>query len=83
MRVLSISPGYVDTPLTRRNRYRMPFLLAPEAFAERAARAIAAGRSHAVIPWPMAIAARLLAMLPNPVFDALLAGRPRKRRQGE
>jgi hypothetical protein len=31
----------------------------------------------------MAIVARLLRALPNAVFDRLLAGRPRKRRQGE
>lgn len=81
VRVVTVLPGYVDTPLTRGNRYRMPFMLTPERFAERAARAIGRGASYCVIPWQMAIAAKLLRLLPNPCFDALLAGRPRKARQ--
>ena len=80
VKVVCISPGYVDTPLTRQNRYGMPFLMSAEAFAQRARRVIEAGRSHRVIPWPMGLVARLLRLLPDPVFDRLLAGRPRKHR---
>jgi short-subunit dehydrogenase len=54
----------------------------PEAFADRAFRAIEAGRSYRVIPWQMGVVAKLLRLLPNPLFDRLLAGRPRKHRQG-
>jgi short-subunit dehydrogenase len=82
VRVVTISPGYIDTPLTRQNRYPMPFLMRAEDFAERAFRAIERGASYRVIPWQMGVVARLLRLLPNPVFDALLAGRPRKHRQG-
>jgi short-subunit dehydrogenase len=83
VKVVTISPGYVDTPLTRQNRYGMPFLMTPEDFAEAAFRTIAAGRSYRVIPWQMGVVAKLLRLLPNPLFDRLLAGRPRKHRQGE
>jgi len=83
IRVVTIMPGYIDTPLTRGNRYGMPFLMSAERFADKAFDAIAAGASFRVIPWQMGIVARLLRLLPNPVFDRLLAGRPRKRRQGE
>ncbi len=81
--VLTLCPGFVATPLTARNRYPMPFLLSAEAFAERAERAIAGRASYRVIPWQMAIVARLLPLLPNTVFDRLMAGRPRKHREGE
>ena len=81
VRVLTLLPGYVDTPLTRGNRYPMPFMLTPERFAVRAARAIDSGARYRVIPWQMAIVAKLLRLLPNAWFDALLAGRPRKARQ--
>ena len=80
--VLTLCPGFVATPLTARNRYPMPFMLSAEAFAERAERAIAGHASYRVIPWQMAIVARLLPLLPNAVFDRLMAGRPRKRRDG-
>ena len=81
VRVVTISPGYVDTPLTRENRYRMPFLMTPEAFAESAFKAIETGSSYRVIPWQMGVAAKLLRLLPNPWFDRLLQGRPCKHRQ--
>ena len=83
VRVVTLSPGYIDTPLTQQNRYSMPFLMQPEDFADRAFQAIAAGVSYRVIPWQMGVVAKLLRMLPNPLFDKLLAGRPRKRRQSE
>ena len=82
VRVVTLLPGYVATPLTRGNRYAMPFLLQPEDFAERAFRAISAGAGRRVIPWQMALVAALLRLLPNPVFDRLLANRPRKQRAG-
>jgi len=82
VRVVTICPGYVDTPLTRQNRYAMPFLMSPEAFAARAFRAIEAGASYRVIPWQMGVVAKLLRLLPNAWFDRLLQGRPRKHRQG-
>ena len=80
VRVVTIAPGYVDTPLTRQNRYAMPFLMSAEAFAERALRVIEAGRSYRVIPWQMGLVAKLLRALPDPVFDRLLVGRARKQR---
>ena len=78
--VVTICPGYVDTPMTRVNRYRMPFLLpAPEA-ARRMARAIEARRRFAVIPWQMAIVGRILRLLPAPLYDRLAARAGRKPR---
>ena len=83
VRVVTVCPGYVDTPLTQRNRYSMPFLMQPEDFAEQAYRTIRAGASYRVIPWQMGVVAKLLRLLPNPLFDRVLAGRPRKRRQND
>jgi short-subunit dehydrogenase len=81
LKVVTLCPGWVDTPLTRDNRYPMPFLLRPDEFAERAFRAIEAGVSLRVIPWQMAVVAKLLRVLPNALLDRLLAKRPRKHRQ--
>lgn len=82
VRVVTISPGYVDTPLTRRNRYPMPFLMTADRFAERALRVIASGASYRVIPWQMGVVAKLLRFLPDAWFDRLLKGQPRKHRAG-
>jgi short-subunit dehydrogenase len=83
VKVVTICPGYIDTPLTRENRYAMPFLMKAEAFAEKAFAAIQAGTSYRVIPWQMGVVAKLLRLLPNAVFDKALSGRARKHRQGE
>ena len=81
VKVVTIAPGYIDTPLTRGNRYSMPFLMSVDDFADRAHAAIAAGTSYRVIPWQMGVVAWLMRRLPNGVYDRLLAGRPRKQRQ--
>ncbi len=83
VRVTTLCPGYIDTPLTRGNRYAMPFLMQPGDFADKAFRVIEAGGSYRVIPWQMAWVARFLRLLPNWLFDRLFAGRPRKQRARE
>jgi hypothetical protein len=81
IRVVTIAPGFVRTPLTARNPYGMPFLMDADAFARAAVDAIAAGRSYAVIPWQMAILAKLLRAVPNWLYDRVMARRPYKPRK--
>lgn len=81
VRVVTLLPGYIATPLTAGNSYAMPFLLRPDVFAARAYRAISAGTSYRVIPWQMGVLAKLLRLLPNPLFDRVLDGRGRKSRR--
>jgi NAD(P)-dependent dehydrogenase (short-subunit alcohol dehydrogenase family) len=80
IRVVTIAPGYIDTPMTRINPYRMPFLLPAATAARRFAAAIARGRSYVVIPWQMGLVAKLLRLLPNWLYDRLFAGAPHKPR---
>lgn len=80
VKVVTLCPGYIATPLTQNNSYRMPFLMQPEQFAAQATRAIEVGDSYRVIPWQMGVVAKLLRVLPNALFDRLLTGRPRKPR---
>ena len=81
VQVVTLLPGYVATPLTARNPYPMPFLISAERFAELAFRAIASGTPYRVIPWQMALVAKLLRLLPIPWFDRLFARRGRKPRR--
>ncbi len=81
VKVVTLGPGYIDTPLTRKNPYGMPFLMQADDFAERAFTAIVQGVSYRVIPWQMGWVAKLMRMLPNRLFDRLFAGRPRKPRR--
>ena len=79
--VTTILPGYVATPMTARNPYRMPFIIEADDAARRFARAIAARRRIAIIPWQMAIVGRLLHVLPASWFDAFAAKAGRKPRR--
>ena len=83
VRVVTIAPGYIDTPLTQGNSYSMPFLMTADKFARQALDAIAAGVGLRVIPWQMGVVARVLRILPNWIYDRVLAGRPRKARQAQ
>lgn len=78
--VVTIAPGYIETPMTEINPYPMPFLLPADEAARRFAAAIACGTSYAVIPWPMGVVAKLLRLLPNWLYDRLFVGAPRKPR---
>jgi short-subunit dehydrogenase len=78
--VVCICPGYIDTPMTRVNRFRMPFLISADDSARRIARAIAARRRVAVIPWRMALVSVVLRILPGWIYDRLAAKAPRKPR---
>jgi short-subunit dehydrogenase len=78
--VVTICPGYIRTPMTAKNRYRMPFLMDADEAARRIARVITARRPFAVIPWQMALVGIVLRRLPRWLYDRLAAGAPRKAR---
>jgi short-subunit dehydrogenase len=78
IRVVTIAPGYIDTPMTKVNTYPMPFLMPAHRFARRAVNVIERGRSYAVIPWPMRGVSWLLKLLPNALFDFAFARAGRK-----
>lgn len=81
VQVVTICPGYIATPMTEVNPYRMPFLLPVDDAVRRFARVIERGSSYAVVPWQMGIVAKLLRLLPNAIYDRLFARAPRKPRR--
>jgi short-subunit dehydrogenase len=81
VKVTTLCPGFIATPMTAKNPYPMPFILQADDAARRMARAIDAGKSYAVIPWQMAIVGRILGVLPNAIYDRMMAGAGRKPRK--
>ena len=71
--VVTICPGYIATPMTADNPYRMPFLMPPAVAARKIARAIDRKRSFYVLPWQMAWVGRFMKIVPRPLFDRALA----------
>lgn len=83
IRVVTIAPGYIATPMTSKNRFPMPFLMPAERFAAQAVDVIARGASYRVLPWQMGAVAKLLRLLPNVVFDFAFSRAPTKQRKGD
>ena len=80
IKVVTIAPGYIATPMTEKNSYPMPFLMPADRFARATVRAIAAGTSYRVIPWQMGVVAKLLRAAPNWLYDLAFSRAPHKAR---
>jgi len=80
VKVVTICPGYIRTPMTALNPYPMPFMLEADEAARRMARAIESEAAFSVIPWQMGLAGWVLKRLPNRLYDLLLANAPHKPR---
>ncbi|KAB7662806.1 SDR family oxidoreductase [Sutterella seckii] len=78
--VSTICPGFVRTPLTAENPYKMPFIMEPDDFAREAVKAITERTTYRVIPWQMGVLAKIMRLIPNSLFDRILANRKQKPR---
>ncbi|MGO9446347.1 MAG: SDR family oxidoreductase [Thiobacillaceae bacterium] len=78
--VVTVSPGYIDTPMTQVNPYPMPFRMSADAAARKVARAIALRRRNSTIPWQMGLVAIILKYLPDAIYDRLFEKARRKPR---
>ncbi|HUH59360.1 MAG TPA: SDR family oxidoreductase [Candidimonas sp.] len=83
IQVVTLAPGFIATPMTARNPYKMPFLMAAPTFAALAVKAIERGASYKVIPWQMGVVGKLLALVPDRIYDHFAVGRKRKPRIGK
>jgi NAD(P)-dependent dehydrogenase (short-subunit alcohol dehydrogenase family) len=80
IKVVTLCPGYIKTPMTDFNTYPMPFILDAEVAAKRMARVIERGTSFAVVPWQMGLVGWVMRRLPNWLYDRLFANAPHKAR---
>jgi len=78
--VITVCPGYIVTAMTTHNPYRMPFIMSAETAAGKIAAVISRRKPFAVIPWQMAVIARLMHVLPRAIYDPLAAKSGRKPR---
>jgi short-subunit dehydrogenase len=80
VKVVTICPGYIKTPMTAVNPYPMPFILDADEAARRMARAIERQTSFTVVPWQMGLIGLILKWLPRWIYDRLFVNAPRKPR---
>ncbi len=79
--VITICPGFIVTAMTAHNPYRMPFIMSAENAARKIAAVVARRQTYTVMPWQMAIVARLMHVLPRWIYDPLAARSGRKPRR--
>jgi NAD(P)-dependent dehydrogenase (short-subunit alcohol dehydrogenase family) len=80
IRLTSVCPGYIRTPMTEKNRFPMPGLMDVDRAAGIILRGVDAGRVRVAFPWWMAAAARVGALLPPRLLGAGMALSPGKAR---
>jgi short-subunit dehydrogenase len=83
VKVTTICPGFVDTPLIAEHRRKvLRFVLSPPEAARRVAWAIERGRTEYWFPWQMWLLARVARALPFPVYRWLCSRLPAARSGG-
>ncbi|TRX54994.1 SDR family NAD(P)-dependent oxidoreductase [Thalassomonas sp. M1454] len=71
--VTLVHPGFVATPLTDKNTFDMPFKITSEDAAKRIYAGVAARKSYLHFPKRFTYLLKLIAMLPNPLWQRLVA----------
>lgn len=78
--VVTVAPGFIDTPMTQVNPYPMPFKITVQEAAAKVVQCIDRRRAYTVIPWQMRWVARLMKYMPAALYDAAFEKAPRKPR---
>jgi hypothetical protein len=78
--VVTLCPGYIETPMTAINPYAMPFIIPAEVAARRIAKVIKARKSFAVVPWQMGLIGHVLKRLPHWLYKRILSKAKHKPR---
>ncbi len=71
VKVLTVKPGFVKTPMTDKNKFPMPFIISPEKAAGYIIRGIEKGKKIIAFPLPMVLIVKFIGALPVSVYDFL------------
>ena len=77
--VTIVNPGFVATPLTEKNRFRMPFLMKADEAARVIANGIGRGKRVVEFPRPMSLLMRFLRHVPDALYDRMLVPYSKRR----
>lgn len=71
-----INPGFVDTPMTKRNEFPMPFIVSTDFAADAIIKGLIGGKFEIVFPWQMKLMAKFSRMLPYWMYFAFINAIP-------
>ena len=77
--VTTVNPGFVSTPMTEKNRFRMPFLMGPDKAAQIIARGLERRARVIEFPLPMSLLMRTVRLIPAAVFERMMAPYARRK----
>jgi len=67
-----VNPGFVKTPLTDKNDFKMPFLVDADRAAQIICRGIERGKREIAFPFPFNIVLKIARMLPAPLYELVV-----------
>ncbi len=73
-----ICPGFVETPMTDKNDFFMPWKIRPPLAAKAIRQGLERGKSLIIFPWQMALIINLINVLPRPIVEWIFRKLPRK-----
>jgi len=73
--VQTVCPGFVDTPMTERNEFPMPFMVPADRAARTIADGIETGKAEIVFPWQMAVLMKTARLAPVRLWSLLVQPR--------
>jgi len=68
IKVITIKPGFVKTPMTDQNKFKMPFMISAKKAAEKIISGIEKEKTIIQFPFPTVLGAKIIGMLPNWVY---------------
>ncbi len=74
IKVITVKPGFVKTPMTDDSTYPMPFLMSAEKAARIIVRGIKKGKKTIAFPLPTVLGSKLFKVMPDSLYE-LIAGR--------
>jgi short-subunit dehydrogenase len=72
VKVSVINPGFVDTPMTARNDFAMPFIVSSEVAARKIVEGLVRGRFEIAFPWQLVTILKIARILPYRLFFPIM-----------
>lgn len=76
VKVITVKPGFVRTPMTDKNEFHMPFMMNVDKATKIILNGIKKGKTVIEFPLPTVLAVKLMKILPNFLFDKLAGKKP-------
>ncbi|MGA7837218.1 MAG: SDR family NAD(P)-dependent oxidoreductase [Ignavibacteriaceae bacterium] len=69
IKVITVKPGFVKTPMTKRNKFPMPFLMDVEKASKIIIKGIKKEKNIIQFPWQTVLGAKIFRLMPDALFN--------------